>query len=142
MVDTARWFGSPADPLVATLPEPTWKVTYHQRWMLRIVDVDKALVGRGWPTHLKATLHLKIDDPLLPANSGRRVLTLAEGTATVTPGGRGDLVVPIASLAPLYSGMFDAQTLASLGWISGNAAALSRASVVFSAPLPWMREMY
>ncbi len=142
LVDTVRWFGSPADALLAFLPEPTWKISYHQRWMLRVVDVDKALVARGWPSHLKATLHMEVQDALLPANSGRRILSLHDGIATVTVGGRGDLVVPVASLGPLYSGMFDAHTLASLGWIAGNAATVSRAAVVFAAPLPWMREMY
>jgi predicted acetyltransferase len=108
--------------------------------MLRVTDVDAALLARGWP--VDGEVHLDIDDPLLPENSGRRVLRVRGGQPSISPGGSGLLTLNIRALGPLYSGMFRAETLAQLGWISGAAEEVAAAGRLFASPVPWMREMY
>jgi predicted acetyltransferase len=141
---TVRWWGAPADPLLYWFPEPTWKPTVLQRWMLRIADFDAALVLRGWPDAAAAgaELHLDVDDPLIPEQSGRRILRVRDGAASVEPGGEGRLRLRAAALGPLYSGYLPASTLAALGLVEGDAPSLRTANALFAGPTPWMREMY
>jgi predicted acetyltransferase len=139
---TLRWFGAPADPLIALLPEPRWSAGELQRWMLRIVDVRAALEQRGWPASARGELHLRVDDPLLPHNTGDWILRVADGRAEVASGGRGELRTGPRGLAPLYSGLFGGTTLAGLGFVEGPPSALAMADTLFAGPTPWMREMY
>ncbi|RMH75649.1 MAG: GNAT family N-acetyltransferase [Actinomyces sp.] len=82
--------------LVTTLPEHVLAgVCEHPQrlrrrdqwvWMLRLVDVDGALEARGWNPAVEASVVLGIDDdPVFPANVGRRRLVLEGGRARVIP---------------------------------------------------------
>jgi predicted acetyltransferase len=137
----ARWCGPAVDPRLAHLPEQSWKIAGQHRWMLRILDVPGVLTARGWPAG-EGELHLDVSDPILQANTGPWVLTVADGRAEVHPGGRGDLRTGIAGLAPLYSGLFDPATLRRIGWIDGPDDAIATATRLFAGPEPWMPEMY
>ena len=74
------------------------KISYSRRWMLRIVDVSKALEKRGYPQGTEAELHLEIRDNLLAENNGMFVLTVANYSGEVTKGGKGELQLEISSL--------------------------------------------
>ncbi len=138
--ESARWFGPAVDPMVAHLSEQAASITAGQRWMIRVLDVPPALEARGYAAD--GELHLEVHDPLLDENAGRWVLQVADGRARVERGGRGSLRADIRGLAPLYTGLFDPPTLARLGWITGDAAALAVATRLFAGPEPWMSEMY
>ncbi len=142
LASKVRWFGHPQDELLAFVPEPTWRVVQHQRWMLRIVNFVAALQGRGWPQGVEGELDLEVDDSLLPANHGRFRLQVGAGQARVQRGGSGALRLPIASLGPLFSGALPASILARWGRAQGEDEALATADRLFQAPTPWMREMY
>lgn len=142
LANNVRWYGGAADPLLALVPEPRWSIPAHQRWMLRICDVDVAFRARGWPPKAEGELHFDIHDALLPENSGRRILRVSDGQATVEPGGTGAISCDIRALGPLYSGYWSAETLVALGWITADGPTCAVASNLFASPLPWMREMY
>lgn len=142
LASKVRWFGHPTDELLAFLPEPTWRVAQHQRWMLRVVDLIGALQGRGWPPEVEGELDLEVEDALLPANHGRFRLKVGAGQARVQRGGSGALRLPVSSLGPLFSGFVPASTLVRWGRAAGEAQALAVADRLFQAPVPWMREMY
>lgn len=65
-------------------------------WMLRVLDVPRALSARGWPAHLEGELHLEVTDDLVAANRGRWRLRVTGGAATVEPGGRGERRRPVS----------------------------------------------
>ncbi len=142
LCDHLRWWGAPADPLLALFPEPVWSVTVAQRWMLRIVDVVGAFLGRGWPTGVEEELHLAITDGLLSQNQGNFVLSVGSQGAGVERGGEGRLSLDISALGPLYSGYFSASLLAELGKLRGDPESLALADRLFAAPTPWFREIY
>ncbi len=137
-----RWYGAAHDPLLALVAEPRWSVVELQRWMLRIVDLQAALLGRGWAPGAAGELHLRVEDPLLRHNEGAWVLSVADGRAEVERGGRGDLQVSTRSLGPLYSGYYGGTALAALGHLTGPDSALLAADRLFAGPTPTMREMY
>jgi predicted acetyltransferase len=74
----------PRDP-VALLAgaEPKHAVEQHL-WMLRVIDLAKAVAARGFSPALEASVQLRVEDTDLPANSGTWRLTVSSGVATAT----------------------------------------------------------
>jgi len=113
-----------------------------ERWMLRIVDVKAALEQRGYPAQLQAELHLELSDDVIPENTGRFVLTVADGQGAVSPGGSGELKLDIGGLAPLYTGLFNAHQLQMMGLLSGSAAGRAIATQMFAGIPPWTSDFF
>jgi predicted acetyltransferase len=123
IVEKVRWHHSSFDSLTFLLDERTTKVNRIGHWLLRIVDVQKALEQRGYPKGIETELHLEVQDDLLTQNNGKFILKVSEGQGEVCPGGRGELRLSIRGLAPLYTG-------------------LSAATHLFSGNLPWMPDYF
>ena len=137
------WHGPSNDPLQSVLFEQRgdFAPIISERWMIRVLDVARALEARGYPTELDASIELEVEDDLFPENAGRYRLEVAKGDARVLRGGTGDaLRMHVRGLAPLYSSLFTARQLATLGWVTGSDAALRRAEQIFHGPEPWMTE--
>lgn len=141
-VDRVTWVGSPADPLIALLPEHRYKISDSFEWVLRIVDVASALRQRGYPASLNAELHLDIQDDLLPHNQGRWQVKIADGRAEVQPGGSGRLRLGIRELAALYSGHLAPAALQFSGMLSGPDDDLALLGLVFSGPPPRLTDPF
>jgi predicted acetyltransferase len=141
-IDRIYWRSAAIDPLTLTLPEQKAKSRFCDRWMLRLVDLVKALEMRGYPSHCTGELHLAVEDPLLSVNTGRLVLAVAQGQVQVSPGGQGDLQVKIQDLVPLYTGLFSAQELQVAGKLTGSEAAIDFASQLFAGSSPWMPDFF
>ena len=141
-VEDMRWTGAPAEPFTFQLAEPRRKVQMSWPWMMRIVDVQRALTERGYLGAVEAELHLRVSDDVLPANSGDYVLKVAGGRATVEPGGDGTLAIDIRGLAPLYTGYMSAHELLATGYIEAGDAELTTADAVFAGPAPWLADFF
>ena len=142
MVATARFFGSPQEPLLHLLPEPRATVARRLELLLRIVDVPGALAARGYPPHLAADLHLAVEDDLLPQNTGRFILRVADGRGAVEPGGAGTFRLGIRALASLYSGFVTPHDLAFLGELVAPESERTVAAAIFGGAPPWLGEMF
>lgn len=149
ILDNVVWVGGPLDPLLYLLPEnlsggsharAVTKSSYD--WMLRIVDVSKALEARGYPTGLRATLELELDDGIRPTNAGRYSIEIADGSANVSRGGKGGIALDIRTLAAIYTGFATAQECRAIGQIRGSGADLALMDAVFSGPRPWLADMF
>jgi predicted acetyltransferase len=136
------WYGGPDDPLMCLLREQDVEMEADTFWMLRLLDVPKALEARGYAAGRAGELHLSVDDPLFPENGGPWVLAVEDGRARVSPGGRGSFRTTIRGLAPLYSGFLRASVLASIGWVEAPEGELRAAEALFDGPTPWMPDMY
>jgi predicted acetyltransferase len=142
IVDKVQWRGSALDPLLLLLPEQSDRIKNLERWLLRIVDVPKALEKRGYPLGIEAELHLDIRDDVLLENNGQFVLKVSEGRGEVTRGGRGNLRLDVRGLAPLYTGLFSPYQLQLLGQLEADNEALSVASNLFVGQQPWMSDHF
>ncbi|HEY9623198.1 MAG TPA: GNAT family N-acetyltransferase [Crinalium sp.] len=138
----ARWRSAAIDPLTLVLPEQSAQSHSTERWMLRIVHVKHALEKRGYPPGLQAELHLDIHDDLLPENSGKFILSVANGQGQVTRAGNGDLKIGIRGLAPLYSGLFTPAQLQLAGYLDAPDSTLAIATQLFAGPPPWMLDFF
>ncbi len=140
--DGMTWHGGPDEPLLLLWKEQQVKVQLLDYWCLRILDVEAALVGRGYPRGLSGSLTLAVEDPLFPENARRYGLHVQGGAGHVTDGSDGGLRLGINALATLYAGHRSASELAALGWVEGTPDALETADALFSGPTPSMRDMF
>lgn len=141
-IEKIQWRSSIVDTLSLLLPEQTAEISVSERWMLRVVDVVKALEKRGYPTQVEAILNLEVRDDLIAENNGQFVLTVSQGRGEVTKGGTGDLQCDIRGLAPLYTGLFTARQLQQIGQIKATHEALAIATQLFSGSQPWMSDKF
>ncbi len=136
------WWGGPDEPILYQLREQETEIEASTFWMLRILDVPKALEMRGWAPGRSGELHLSVIDELFPENNGPWLLSVADGHAQVTRGGRGSFKTTIRGLAPLYSGFLSAGVLSAIGWIEASEQEIQVAGSLFAGPTPWMPDMY
>ncbi|MBD6616154.1 GNAT family N-acetyltransferase [Komarekiella sp. 'clone 1'] len=137
-IKQVRWKSSAIDSLTLRLPEQTAKILHHDRWMLRVIDLVKALEMRGYPPGIQAELHLEVKDDLLAGNNGKFILSVANGCGEVTKGGKGELQLDIKGLAPLYTSLFTPYDLQLAGKLDATETALLAATQIFAGVSPWM----
>ncbi|MFA5506114.1 MAG: GNAT family N-acetyltransferase [Vulcanimicrobiota bacterium] len=132
MFSKARWTCPSSFSWLLALEERwQYSMKLHEHWMLRIVHLEKALAERGYPGGLEGELHLEIEDPLLPENSGRWLLKVKGGVGEIQSGGEGTLKMGIGTLAPLYSGFLSAAQLRGSGRLEGPDEQLVLADGLF-----------
>jgi predicted acetyltransferase len=141
-IQLVRWKSSAIDTLTLVLPEQTAKISTQFRWLLRIVDVIKALEMRGYPSGIQAELHLDIKDNLLDANNGKFILSVANGRGEVTKGGKGELQLDVRELAPLYTNLFTPYHLQIAGKLHGTQTAISAATQIFASASPSVADFF
>lgn len=144
VADEIMFFGGPLHPVLSFLPQQYFKVSKRDYWMVRVVDVKKALEMRGYAPGLRGEATLEIIDRLVPANQGRWTISVADGRAQVRSGGDAPSVrLDIRALGPVYSGLWTAKQAALLGLISGDQSALNAAGAIFAGGgTPWMIDMF
>lgn len=142
IIDKISWRSSVIDNLTLLLPDQTAKIKYIKRWMLRIINLEKALSARGYPPRIQTELHLEVKDDLIPENNGKFILSVAKGCGNVAKGGKGELKLDIRGLAPLYTGLFTPQQLQLAGKLDGTDTALSTATEIFAGTSPWMADFF
>jgi len=140
---SACWPSPPASALLLSATEPwQFSLRLEEHWLLRIVSLEQAITQRGYPSNLSGELHLDLQDPWFPENSGRWVVRVEQGAATIEAGGRGDLNLDIGALASLYTGFLSAESLALASRAQGSREALARASAIFGGWTPELADFF
>jgi len=139
----------PQHPIHSHLPEQRGRMRLYEQFLVRIVNVEKALEARGYPISMFGSLDFHLDDPILTENSGRWRLSVADGRGQVERLDDGnasaqgdDLVLDIGALAPLFTGHQPAEHLATLGRARAQAETLALASSIFAGRAPTCPEMF
>jgi predicted acetyltransferase len=86
----------PDDPIHLLLPEEVAHESQLKRWMLRVLDVTKAVAARGFSPAVTGAATFSMKDGLVPGNSGTWRLEVS--------GGRGELAAVEAAGNPLELG--------------------------------------
>lgn len=142
IIDKVGWRSSVIDNLTLLLPEQTAKIKFTKYWMLRIINVEKALSTRGYLSGIETELHLEIKDDLIAENNGKFILSVANGSGNVVKGGKGELKLDIRGLAPLYTGLFTPQQLQLAGKLDATNKVISTATQIFAGTSPWMPDFF
>lgn len=139
------WSGSPtAVPIgMAASTNGFAVVPAASRWMLRLLDVPRALEARGYPAGAEAELVFCVADPLFDDNAGPWCLEVAGGKARVGPttASPGD-PLPIGLLSSLYSGFVSPFDLVALGAINPGDPRIAPLTEIFAGPTPWMPDSF
>ena len=141
-VHHATWNGDAADPMITLLNTRRYRIELVDQWMLRIVDVPKALEARGYPIGVRGMLELEVTDDLIGANNGRWLLEIEGGRGSVKRGGDGTLRASARGMAPLYSGFLPARSLRRAGWVDGDDETCACAESIFCGSAPYMSEQF
>ncbi len=141
-VETIRFWGGANDHRLLALPSRGLRPVAVDPWMIRILDLPGALTARGYPSGVTAEWHLDYHDDLLPENTGRWVVRIAAGRATVEPGGDGRIVASVRGLSGIFSGAYPAETMAYPTDLVASDADLASLSLAFAGPSPWMDDHF
>jgi predicted acetyltransferase len=136
------WTGAPADPILFMLREQDYQVKLLFHWMLRVLDVPKALEARGYPVGCSGTLHLEVEDELFPENQGRFLLEVTGGQGRVSRGGEGRVKLHVRTLAPLYTGFLSLEALRTAGALVTDDDSVAVAAALFSGTAPALSDMF
>lgn len=134
LAEFVTWNGAPHSPMLAGLPEQHVECRMDILWMLRLVDVQAALSGRGYSPNLACEFKLAVSDELLPANARSWWVRIADGRASVEPGRSGGLKISVRALAGLYGGLFNPWQARLAGWLDWKDTELARLEGIFGAP--------
>ena len=139
----ALWYAGPVVSWLFDFPERVFDVTLADYWMVRIVHAAAALEQRGYPKALVAELDLEIEDSTLPDNSGRSIVRLADGRATVErAAGHGRIRIDIRGLAALYTGFATPAALGRARLLTADADDLELLGAAFGSGAPGLGDYF
>jgi predicted acetyltransferase len=140
--DHAVWYGGAADGRLLLLPDKIYQVKVEATWMLRILDVARALEQRGYPD-VERELSLELSDDILPENRATYRLRVSGGHALVEPtGGAGNVRLDVRALSALYSGFVSAAELSRAGLLTGSPRSLATLGLLFGGPAPALADYF
>ena len=102
------------------LPSVRWRVQDSSPYMLRVIDVPRALAARGYAPSLDLELHFSLQGDVLPGLDGGYRLSVAAGRAECVPAGASDRVLSPQGLALLYAGAQSSANLRVAGHLRGG----------------------
>lgn len=147
MGEDLTFYGGPTHPALQLLRQQRHTVELKDDWLIRVVDVKRAIEARGYSPAIRAELSLHLTDDVIPENTGLWTIRIADGRATAeklaSPRAlSGTLSVSPRGLATIYSGFNSARQARLLGLADGDEHALAMADSVFARSTPWMSDMY
>ncbi len=141
------WFGPPTGgPVGLALTTNAFALQPTlTRWMGRVLNVPRALEGRGYPA-VSGEIVIELRDPVFPDNAGPWRVRAAGGQVTVTPA-PGPAPpparpLPIGLFSALYTGFASAGDLVLRGDLDKNDQRLPLLSALFGGPVPWMPDFF
>ena len=135
---------APDDPVHLLLPEEVAHETHLKRWMLRVLDVPKAIAARGFSPAVTGSAAVALQDPQLPANNGSWQLEVSAGRAELIASKttKASLLLGPNGFAGLYAGTpvyaLRAAGLASGGEPVGDALL----DAAFAGPAAYLLEYF
>ncbi len=131
------------DPSVLSILSPAKPhLRWDELWMARLVDVQKAVTGRGWPAAVRVGADIDLIDPDAPWHAGRWRLEVADGSGTLERGGTGAVQLHIRGLSALFTGFASTVSLRATGLLDGDPTTAARLDAAFAGQTPWMVDYF
>lgn len=144
MANSVTLGGGPMHPLVTLLPQQRYEVKLKDYWMLRVINVAKAIEDRGYSGAVRGGVTLEVRDDVVAANAGQWAVQIEHGRASVrrgaTAGGR--VACDIKGFAAMYSGLYTPRQAALLGLCEGDEAGMDLLAAAFGQGTPWMTDHF
>jgi predicted acetyltransferase len=135
------WSGPPDDPLRLLYDQMQVELQWTYHWLSRPVNIPAALEARGYPTDVRGSLDLSVEDAGLPRSSGPVRLSVEEGRARISPGLEGGPSLTPGAFAAIYTGWIRPRDAARLGCLrKATSADLGLLEALFAGPPPWLMD--
>ncbi len=140
---TLLWLG-PADATFMLPTEQERQLEFDWRWMLRIVDIERAMEARGFPAGLTCEVGVEIEDALVKENAGRWLIGCSGGAGRARRAGKRPVEAraSVNGLAAIFGGHVSAHDAAAAGLLHGSVATLDALTAMFAGPAPWTPDMW
>lgn len=143
-------FGAMARELVIPGPTAIWDLLPEHRadvrlvepWLLRVVDVERALTARGYPEGLAVRFSISVDDPLFPENEGPWSIEVGEGKAHVSRTPAAGTTLSVRGLASLFTGHTSPARLRLTGDLRGDTEVDARLGAAFAGNAPELGDFF
>jgi predicted acetyltransferase len=145
MARRVSWLGAPDDTLGLGFSQHEVRVDWRLIWSARLVSVEQALQGRGYPADLTTTVDLDLSDPSDQLAPCRLRLDVEQGCPAVTRlrGPNPDIAhVDIGTLSAIYTGGLHPRQAARSGQLRATDRVIERLALLFYGPAPWMHEYF
>ncbi|QOI99913.1 MAG: GNAT family N-acetyltransferase [Phycisphaeraceae bacterium] len=142
MGEAVTFAGGPAHPAAELLGQQRHTAEIKDTWMIRVLDVARAVAARGFPRGVSGEVHLEVRDGLVERNDGRWVVRVEGGRGEAVRGGRGEIGCSINGFAAMYAGYLSPAQCAMVGLAEGDEGALNAAGGVLGAGSPWMSDHF
>ena len=136
--------GVPPGPLLLHAMHRSGAASAHSwhPWMLRVLDLRRAVQARGW--HQEVTVDLPLG---VVAEDGQQVehyiLHIAQGIGELTPvSTTADLVLTRGQFAVWYAGGYRTATAAALAGVDGAPASIARLVTATNDQEPWLADYF
>lgn len=142
VASSIHWWGGPIEPMEVIAGEEAMAIKLHHPWMVRLVDVPRALEARGYRRDLEGRISFTVEDDRFAWNRGPFTLTLKDGRAQVEDGGTPAFTIDIRGLAPLFTSYSSPDDLALLDLLDADAETRVELASIFAGPTPWMVDAF
>jgi len=138
-----RFTGRPDEALSLGVEVQRLAIESSYRWMLRLLDVQKALEGRGYP-NVAGEATIAVEDGLLPENEGPwRIAADGAGRVGVERAvAASGPAIPIGALSSIYSGFLSPFDAVRIGAVGADDPAVPFLAQLFSGPAPFMLDFF
>lgn len=143
--DRVAWRGGPDDPLALLADEVGLRLEDRDEWLLRVLDVKRALTTRGYPINSKNCVTFAISDPLISENRGRLHLQVAGGVGVIAKSEKDDQPMAslgIAAFSSLFTGHASARALWRAGLLQSEEMTVAVIDHLFCGARPWMTDRF
>jgi predicted acetyltransferase len=139
---TLRFTGPPTEPLTMLVEEQRVKPAWTYRWMLRLLDVPKALEARGYP-RVSGEGVIAVEDGHFPGNHGPWRVVAKDGEVRVEPAdGARVRPIQVGTLASMFSGYLSPFDAVRLGLLDGDDPSVPLLARLFSGPAPFILDFF
>jgi predicted acetyltransferase len=138
----ATFKGPVPHPWTYLAPEPDVTRIGGGYWLVRPLDVAKAIAQRGFPSFVTVDVTFAVADPDIPANRGPWRLRAADGRGELLASDSAAVSMDVRAFGPLYTGFTNAEQLRLAGLLSGDDASVAALGCAFAGSPPVMFEFF
>lgn len=143
-VDRVTWRGGPDDPL-ALLAGDGVTLECREEWLVRPLDVGKALETRGYPDGYAESVTFEVKDDSIFGNCALHHLQVADSCGIISKTAQvldSPARMDTAAFASLFTGHASARALWRAGLIHGEEKMIGRLQRVFCGAPSWMPDRF
>jgi predicted acetyltransferase len=133
--------GDTSHPLFDHIDELWHQVIGTDLWMIRVLDIERAIAERGFSSCLSGRVVVELADDILPHNAGSWVIEVQDGKGSAARTDEpAQVKLGIDTFAPIFSGFASATQMMLNGRVEGDNKAVRVLDGLFAATTPWMSD--